>query len=191
MISPSADRPVYLQVADRLRVHIGSGQLRLGQKLPSESELISLFGVSRVSVRRAVDVLRSDGIVVTKHGAGSFVCRTGPVQRITLTYRVLPAPEGCAVWLHESVQARMPSPEEMARLGIPEGMPVLVITRRTPSGIPAGSSTQVVQPLVVPADRVMIDYVPDVPLDPHALNRDEPTGEQHVAEHHGELSSHS
>jgi len=165
LINHAADRPVYLQVADRLRLHIESGQLRLGQKLPSETDLIDMFRVSRVSVRRAIDTLRAEGLVTTRQGVGSSVCRTGPVQRITLTYQVLRTPFGVpAVWLNDVVHARMPTPDEMTELGLATETPVLVITRRTPPGPNGARPTQVGEPVLIPVDRVAFEYVANPPL---------------------------
>jgi len=52
---------------------IASGILRQGGKLPSERELAELLGISRPKLREALQVLEERGLVVTKHGEGSFV----------------------------------------------------------------------------------------------------------------------
>jgi GntR family transcriptional regulator len=72
-VDRSSDRPVYKQVADALRAAIRSGQLADEQALPSETQLMRQYGVSRNSVRTAVSLLRVEGLVVTEHGRGSFV----------------------------------------------------------------------------------------------------------------------
>jgi GntR family transcriptional regulator len=79
-VDRSSDRPVYKQVADALRAAIRSGALINGQSLPSETQLMRRYGVSRNSVRTAVGLLRLEGLVVTEHGRGSFV-RAGHTQR--------------------------------------------------------------------------------------------------------------
>lgn len=60
----------YLDVAAGLRSEIGSG--RVGA-LPSEAELGERYGVSRVTVRRALEILRDEGLVDSRRGSGWFV----------------------------------------------------------------------------------------------------------------------
>lgn len=61
------------QVYDQLLTQIKNNTWSEGEKLPSENELRVQFGVSRISVRQAVQKLTALGIVETKHGEGSFV----------------------------------------------------------------------------------------------------------------------
>ncbi|MEO2106920.1 MAG: GntR family transcriptional regulator [Actinomycetota bacterium] len=68
-----ADRALYLQLADVLREDISSGRLKPGERLPSESALISRHQVSRGTAREAIGTLRSEGLVVVEHGRGAFV----------------------------------------------------------------------------------------------------------------------
>lgn len=68
-------RAAYRQVADQLREQILTGELASGTRLPSESELARLFGVSRSTVREALRVLASQHLIDTTRGVtgGSFV----------------------------------------------------------------------------------------------------------------------
>ena len=59
------------QVAEDLRADINAGAIT--GRLPSEHELAAQYGVSRVTVRRAVAVLTSDGLLRTLRGRGTFV----------------------------------------------------------------------------------------------------------------------
>jgi GntR family transcriptional regulator len=81
-IDPTSDRPVFKQIADRLRASIESGELAPGSRLPSEQELIDAHGVARGTIRQAVNVLRGEGLVRTEHGRGSFVQDRPPVRRL-------------------------------------------------------------------------------------------------------------
>lgn len=65
--------PLYVQLATILRAEIESGRLASGQPLPSESYLQQQHGVSRVTVRKAVAVLRDEGLVYTIQARGTFV----------------------------------------------------------------------------------------------------------------------
>jgi DNA-binding GntR family transcriptional regulator len=67
------DLPPHQQIAGWLRARIESGDLREGQVLPSEKELMGTFGVARTTVRRAIAVLRSDGLIRTVAQRGSYV----------------------------------------------------------------------------------------------------------------------
>ena len=61
------------QVSTELRHLILSGELKVGDKLPSEAVLTSNYSVSRTVVREALAALRSDGLVESRQGAGVFV----------------------------------------------------------------------------------------------------------------------
>jgi GntR family transcriptional regulator len=76
------DRPPYRQIADHLRAAIDAGQLRPGDRLPSEAELRQHYGVARMTARQAIQELRSEGRVVAEHGRGVFVRQPPPVRRL-------------------------------------------------------------------------------------------------------------
>lgn len=66
-------RPVYLQIAGDYRAEILNGTLPAGAKLPSESELMRQYDVSRIVAKMAIGVLRNEGLIVSHQGKGSFV----------------------------------------------------------------------------------------------------------------------
>ncbi len=61
------------QVYMQLKGQLMQGVWKVGEKLPSENELCSTFGVSRVTVRAAIQQLEILGLVETRHGGGNFV----------------------------------------------------------------------------------------------------------------------
>jgi DNA-binding LacI/PurR family transcriptional regulator len=65
--------PKYQQVYSALRRDIQSGRLAGGDRLPSEAELVRLFGASRITVGRAVRDLQAAGLVERRAGSGTFV----------------------------------------------------------------------------------------------------------------------
>ncbi|MFB9994607.1 GntR family transcriptional regulator [Deinococcus oregonensis] len=65
--------PVYVQVAQGLEQGIGAGAISRGSALPAERELAHTLGVSRVTVRQALAVLAQRGLLVRRHGSGTFV----------------------------------------------------------------------------------------------------------------------
>ncbi|WP_203855763.1 GntR family transcriptional regulator [Plantactinospora mayteni] len=76
------ERPRYARVADELRRRIMSGAIPPGSILPSESALMSEFGVARGTVREAFGLLRSEGLIVTEMGRGSYARPVLPVRRL-------------------------------------------------------------------------------------------------------------
>ncbi|WP_459618261.1 GntR family transcriptional regulator [Bordetella sp. 2513F-2] len=73
--------PRYLQLADLMRQRIARGQWGQGQKLPSLEDLVAAFGVARVTVRQAIDVLTREGLVSPQQGRGTFVTGMPPNDR--------------------------------------------------------------------------------------------------------------
>jgi GntR family transcriptional regulator len=72
-VDPDSATPVYMQVANILRARIESGELQPDRPVPSESQLQQEFGVARGTARKAIGVLRKEGLVVTVMGRGSYV----------------------------------------------------------------------------------------------------------------------
>jgi DNA-binding GntR family transcriptional regulator len=65
--------PAYAQLAGILRHSIAAGILRTGDQLPSESQLCDRYGVSPMTVRRAINILIDQGVVKAEQGRGTFV----------------------------------------------------------------------------------------------------------------------
>jgi len=70
----------YRLIADELRVRVQSGVYGAGRLLPSEAELGTEFDASRVTIRRALETLREDGLVDARQGFGWFVA-AAPLQQ--------------------------------------------------------------------------------------------------------------
>jgi GntR family transcriptional regulator len=81
-LDPTSDRAVFRQIADQIREAIDKGKFAEGDKLPSETELVEHFGVSRMTVRNSIGVLQGEGLVVAEHGKGVFVRPRPPVRRL-------------------------------------------------------------------------------------------------------------
>lgn len=65
--------PLYLQLARSLREHISSGGIDPGSALPSERDLSEMAGLSRVTVRKGIEQLVGEGVLLRKQGSGTFV----------------------------------------------------------------------------------------------------------------------
>lgn len=65
---------LYAQVLEQIKGMIAQGVYKKGDMLPSEKELIEMMGVSRITVRKALQMLSEAGVIETRKGKGSFVC---------------------------------------------------------------------------------------------------------------------
>ncbi|MFJ6988714.1 MAG: GntR family transcriptional regulator [Limosilactobacillus mucosae] len=65
--------PVYIQIHNQLRENIENGHWKVGQKIPAERELAAEFGVSRMTLRQAIQTLVDEGVLERRVGSGTFV----------------------------------------------------------------------------------------------------------------------
>jgi GntR family transcriptional regulator len=82
-IGESRKLPRYYQVYLTLRDWIHNGNYRAGSQLPTESDLCETFGVSRITVRKAVDLLVSDKLIRREQGRGTFVTGNDAIPPLT------------------------------------------------------------------------------------------------------------
>ena len=126
--------PIYLRVARRIENAIKRGVIKPGEALPSERDIAALADISRVTVRKAVQDLVRTGLLVQRHGSGTFV--TPKVDRVEQSLSQLTsftedmARRGKTVrslWLERGVFAA--SPEETVVLGLSAGERVSRVNR--------------------------------------------------------------
>lgn len=82
-IDRRSDRPAYRQIADHLRKAILDGELAASEPVPSERALIDQYGAARGTVRQALALLRSEGLIEIEHGRGAFVRQHPPIRRLS------------------------------------------------------------------------------------------------------------
>jgi GntR family transcriptional regulator len=81
-VSDSDGTPFYLQVANQVKFLVASGRLETGEQLPPVRKLAEQLLINPNTVARAYRELESDGIVMTRRGAGVFVAESGsPLSR--------------------------------------------------------------------------------------------------------------
>jgi GntR family transcriptional regulator len=138
------DRPPYRQIADHLRAAIERGELRPGDRLPSEAALMKHYQVARMTARQAIQELRSEGKVVSEQGRGVFVRQAPPVRRLASErFARRHRDAGLAAFSAEAaksgftprvdqieVSRALPQPEVRERLQLPEDAPVVIRSRR-------------------------------------------------------------
>ena len=74
------DVPRHVQLAETLRAEILEGRLSPGERLPAERELAERFDASRTTVRLALSALKSQGLIGSGHGKGTFVQKRRPIR---------------------------------------------------------------------------------------------------------------
>jgi len=72
-LSQTDPRPMYLQIAEQIRLKVLAGDWSAGHSLPSIRELAANTGVSVITIKRAYMELEHEGVIVTHQGRGSFV----------------------------------------------------------------------------------------------------------------------
>jgi DNA-binding GntR family transcriptional regulator len=84
-IDRSSPIPLYFQVTGQLEAAIDNGELAPGDRLPNEVDLAKSLGLSRPTMRRALEELVGKGLVVRKRGYGTEVANTPVHRRVELT----------------------------------------------------------------------------------------------------------
>ena len=72
-INNSSDDPIYLQIKNQIKAQIISGELKVGEQLPSIRFLAKELRVSMITAKRAFDELELDGFINSVQGKGNFV----------------------------------------------------------------------------------------------------------------------
>lgn len=133
---------LHLKVRESILQLIRSGELGPDRRLPSEQELAARWGVSRVTVREALSLLEQEGVLYREQGNGTFahveippiVYDLGSSQSLSALIRRVGLEPGVS---QQRVQVRPAELEEVRRLGVAPGDPVVEFVRvRTASGRP-------------------------------------------------------
>jgi GntR family transcriptional regulator len=81
-VLPLSPVPLYTQIKEILRTRILDGTYQPHQQMPSESDLMSAFQVSRITVRQALGDLQKEGLVFKIHGKGTYVSKPKAFQNV-------------------------------------------------------------------------------------------------------------
>ena len=138
--------PRYHQVYVALRAWVRDGTYRPGEQIPTEPALCATFGVSRITIRKAIDALVKEGWLVRQQGRGTFVqfSTARPVTSQTFeNLRSQVADLAAATEVRDLVIAEVvPDEETVAALLLPEGTRVQRASHvRVLRGVPLGLIT--------------------------------------------------
>jgi GntR family histidine utilization transcriptional repressor len=125
MASPHANAAPYARVKHYLKRELAQGRWAPGALMPSEADLVAKFGVSRMTVNRALRELQTEGLVDRVQGAGTYAAQLHKVAS-TLTIRDL----------HEEIEARGHLHHAAVHLAREERAPAVLAHRL---GLPAGA----------------------------------------------------
>ncbi len=124
-------QPLYAQLRDRLRADILQGRMKAHDKLPSENQLVTLHGVSRITVRQALSELEREGLIARHQGKGAFVTPIRTTQNLERLQGLTEAlsSRGQVVHSQRLSMKRLAASAEMARkLRLSVGDPVYRLT---------------------------------------------------------------
>ncbi len=130
--NPESAIPLYFQIEQDLALSITNGTLAPGSQLPSEEELVRRYGVSRTTVRKAVQELERLELIEIRRGKGTFVRQSKLTQELTALTGFVE--DMVAIGLKPSARLlgtrTVPATEEVARqLRLPIGTEVMQIKR--------------------------------------------------------------
>jgi DNA-binding GntR family transcriptional regulator len=130
-VDRSSPVPLYFQVAQHLEQLIESGELPMGSRLENETDLADQLGLSRPTMRRAIEYLVGRGLLVRKRGIGTQVVDTKVTREVELTSlyddlaKTFRAPSTRVVSFRTEA-----APDALAvKLGIPAGTQMYVFER--------------------------------------------------------------
>jgi GntR family transcriptional regulator len=143
-------RPLYLQIKELLIKAIAALEWRPGETIPSELDLAARFGVSQGTVRKAIDVLAADNLVVRRQGKGTFVATHTEEKTSMFRFLRLRRNDGREEYpISRLVDVRRgKAPAEVARaLALKTGEPVITLRRL----LEYGGEPAVLDEIIVPA----------------------------------------
>ena len=124
--------PLYIQIAEGLISQIESGTLTPGEQLPPERDLSETLGVNRMTLRRALGVLESQGLILRKHGIGTFIAEPKIDRQMDVVFRFTSGMQnrgltpGAKMISFEEIPAESVLAKDLA---IPNSAPVYSIVR--------------------------------------------------------------
>lgn len=181
----------YTRVKDFLKQGLAEGRWTPGAQMPSESELVGQFQVSRMTVGRAIRELQAEGLVTRVQGVGTFAAH---LARVSSTLTITDLHEDILARGHQH-QARVvlsreePTADGLAQqLGLPQGAPVFhTLIVHYENGVPLQCEDRYVNPACAP-DYLQTDFTQTTPT--HYLLAVAPLWEAQYSIEAGHPSTH-
>ena len=132
MCNPASPVPLYAQIRESLRARILDGTYRGDGRIPSENDMVKTYGVSRITVRQALNDLQKEGLIFKIHGKGTFVARPKAVQNLMRLEGFGEAMSAAGHETHSQVlghRIMRPGSHIAARLALDEASEVMEIRR--------------------------------------------------------------
>lgn len=132
MLNQEAMTPLYVQLMEEIEKNIADGVYKPGEKIMTEAEMAKEYGVSLITVRKAVGSLMEKGLVIRKQGKGTFVTKPKfsrnmkKLQSFTEMCEQMGVKPGAKMLENRLIEA---DAKVAARLGIEAGSSVVYISR--------------------------------------------------------------
>jgi GntR family transcriptional regulator len=126
-LRPASPLPLYYQLEQDLRARIRANEFAAGAPIPTEHRLCETYGVSRITVRRALDALLASGLIARRQGVGTFVNAPGETVKSLKLIGSLDDLASYSAPLTHRILANeaIPAPPAVAEaLDLPVGTPV-------------------------------------------------------------------
>ena len=124
--------PLYYQLKELIRSQIKSGELRPGDQLPTESQLVERYGVSLITVRHALKDLVNEGLLYRRQGKGTYLASRDDEQSFVRLRCLVEDVASKGIPLSSrtlAVQTELADADVAARLGMPVGAEIVRISR--------------------------------------------------------------
>ena len=194
MSVPSRRSPAYLAIADDLRGRIERRELSSGDKLPTERELVDEFGVARMTVRHALDILQMEGLIERRRGrtGGTFIRSTPTVVELTRMEGLMPQLRAHGLDVSSEIldadllRASTTVAEALALArdpDLPTSLASLIFIVRPPTATPTGKYLGCVhlQKLLREPPSALVGGILDPDLPPLYANDDQETAARYFA----------
>jgi len=131
-LQKTSERPLYKQLMLKLRNDITAGVYPAGERIPGEQALCAHYGVSRVTVRKALEEIVQEGLLVRRQGKGTFVAQEKIKRDLGL---VTSFSDACAQ-IGQTAETRLierrretATRDDQNKLGVEQGSEVLCVCR--------------------------------------------------------------
>jgi len=131
-LQKTSERPLYKQLMQRLRNDITAGVYPAGERIPGEQALCAAYGVSRVTVRKALEEIVREGLLVRRQGKGTFVAQ----EKIKRDLGHITSFSRACAQIGQTAQTRLierkveaATEEDRLKLNLPKGGKVLSVCR--------------------------------------------------------------